>query len=214
MTAAAEDTADAGVRVVSPSVGLAETPAVGVHPTFALVEAARNRAVVGFGDGSLRALPLTPETTDDRQGFIHIYQMTGSAAEAELHFILRDFELDGLSAKSELIQQVCATVQATEPRAKITCTITPQYRNMRYWLEDDMRPVELAREACRQLGIEPFSTPIRGGTDGSRLTEMGVPTPNLFTGMQNIHGPLEWISVQDMARSTELCLNLAQLWSV
>ncbi|MCB0175312.1 MAG: peptidase T [Anaerolineae bacterium] len=163
---------------------------------------------------TLPHVTLTPETTDNRQGFIHIYQMTGSAAEAELHFILRDFELDGLSAKSELIQQVCATVQATEPRAKITCTITPQYRNMRYWLEDDMRPVELAREACRQLGIEPFSTPIRGGTDGSRLTEMGVPTPNLFTGMQNIHGPLEWISVQDMARSTELCLNLAQLWSV
>ncbi len=63
---------------------------------------------------------------------------------------------------------------------------------MRYWLENDMRPVELAREACRQLGIEHFSPPVRGGTDGSRLTEQGVPTPNLFTGMQNIHGPLEW----------------------
>ncbi|MCB0168717.1 MAG: peptidase T [Anaerolineae bacterium] len=162
---------------------------------------------------TLPHVTLTPEATDGRQGFIHVYQMSGSAAEAELHFILRDFELDGLKVKGELIQQVCATVQATEPRAKITCTITPQYRNMRYWLENDMRPVELAREACRQLGIEPFSTPIRGGTDGSRLTEMGVPTPNLFTGMQNIHGPLEWISVQDMARSTELCLKLVQLWS-
>ncbi|MCB9079032.1 MAG: peptidase T [Anaerolineaceae bacterium] len=162
---------------------------------------------------TLPHVTLTPETTDDRQGFIHIYQMSGTAAEAELNFILRDFELEGLAAKAELIRQVCATIQATEPRAKITCTITQQYRNMRYWLENDMRPVELAREACRQLGIEPFSTPIRGGTDGSRLTEMGVPTPNLFTGMQNIHGPLEWISVQDMARSTELCLKLAQLWA-
>ena len=111
-----------------------------------------------------------------------------------------------------MLRQVCAAVQATEPRARITCEITPQYRNMRYWLENDMRPVELAREACRQVGIEPFSTPTRGGTDGSRLTEMGVPTPNLFTGMQNIHGPLEWISVQDMARATELCIELAQLW--
>src|SRR5262249_23244802 len=72
---------------------------------------------------------------------------------------------------------------------------------------------ELAREACRQRGIEPFSTPTRGGTDGSRLTELGVPTPNLFTGMQNIHGPLEWVSVQDMARATEMCIRLAQLWS-
>ena len=72
-------------------------------------------------------------------------------------------------------------------------------------------PVDLARAAAHQLGIEPISVPIRGGTDGSRLTEMGVPTPNIFTGMQNIHGPLEWISVQDMAIATELCLTLAQL---
>ena len=123
--------------------------------------------------------------------------MSGTAAAADLHFILRDFEPDGLAAHGDLLRQVCATVQATEPRARITCTITRQYRNMRYWLEKDMRPVELAREACRQMGMEPISTPTRGGTDGSRLTEMGVPTPNLFTGMQNIHGPQEWISVQD-----------------
>jgi tripeptide aminopeptidase len=162
---------------------------------------------------TLPQVTLTPETTDDRQGFIHIYQMSGTAAEAELHFILRDFELDGLEAQGALIQQVCATIQATEPRAKITCTVTPQYRNMRYWLEDDMRPVDLAREACKQAGVEPFSMPVRGGTDGSRLTELGVPTPNLFTGMQNIHGPLEWNSVQDMGRATEVCIKLAQLWA-
>ena len=161
---------------------------------------------------TLPHVTLTPETTADREGFIHVYQMTGTAASAVLHFILRDFELDGLRAHGELLQQVCATVQATEPRARITCTITPQYRNMRYWLEHDMRPVDLAREACRQVGIEPTSTPTRGGTDGSRLTEMGVPTPNLFTGMQNIHGPHEWISVQDMARATDVCIKLAQLW--
>lgn len=76
-----------------------------------------------------------------------------------------------------------------------------------------MRPVELARKACRLSGIEHFSKPIRGGTDGSRLTEKGVPTPNLFTGMQNIHGPLEWISVQDMRRATEMCINLVQMWN-
>jgi tripeptide aminopeptidase len=155
----------------------------------------------------------TPETTDAREGFIHVYRMSGTEAEVVLHFILRDFELDGLRSHGELLQQVCATVQATEPRARITCTITPQYRNMRYWLEKDMRPVELAREACRRIGLELRSTPTRGGTDGSRLTEMGLPTPNLFTGMQNIHGPQEWISVQDMARATDMCVVLAQLWS-
>ena len=162
---------------------------------------------------TLPHVTLTPETTAGRQGFIHIYLMSGTAAEAELNFILRDFEMDGLNAQGALIQQVCATIQSTEPRAEITCTITPQYRNMRYWLENDMRPVELAKEACRQLGIEPFSTPTRGGTDGSRLTEMGVLTPNVFTGMQNIHGPLEWISVQDMAHATNLCIKLAEWWA-
>ncbi len=154
---------------------------------------------------------MTPETTDGRQGFIHIYEMKGTAAEAELKFILRDFELDGLEAKGALLRHVCAVVQASEPRAQVSCTIRPQYRNMRYWLEKDMTPVDLARQACRHLDIAPVSVPIRGGTDGSRLTEMGVPCPNVFTGMQDIHGPLEWISVQDMVMATRLCLGLAGL---
>jgi tripeptide aminopeptidase len=84
---------------------------------------------------------------------------------------------------------------------------------MRYWLEADMRPVDLALEACRRSGVEPFSTAIRGGTDGSRLTELGVPCPNIFTGMQNVHGPLEWVSIQDMAAATRVCIRLAELWA-
>jgi tripeptide aminopeptidase len=160
---------------------------------------------------TLPHVTLTPETTDGRQGFIHLYEMNGSAAVAELKFILRDFELDGLAAQGALMQQVCETIQQTEPRAKIECTIKPQYRNMRYWLENDMTPVELAREACRKAGLDHFSVPIRGGTDGSRLTEKGVSTPNIFTGMAKIHGPLEWVSVQDMAAATHVCLALAEL---
>jgi tripeptide aminopeptidase len=162
---------------------------------------------------TLPHITRTPETTDGREGFIHLYQVTGTAASADLQFILRDFDRDGLRSHGELLQQVCATVQATEPRAHISCDITSQYRNMRYWLESDMRPVTQAIEACRQVGIEPHSKPIRGGTDGSRLTELGIPTPNLFTGMQNIHGPLEWVSIQDMARATEMSIRLAQQWS-
>lgn len=162
---------------------------------------------------TLPHVTLTPETTSGRQGFIHVYQVNGTATAVDMLIILRDYERDGLKVHGDLLQQVCAAVQATEPRARITCKITPQYRNMRYWLENDMRPVELACAACRSLGIEPFSNPTRGGTDGSQLTERGVPTPNIFTGMQNVHGPLEWISVQDMARSLETCIRLAELWS-
>ena len=155
----------------------------------------------------------TPETTDGRDGFIHLYKVEGTAAECTMHFILRDFEREGLAEHGKLLRSVCDTVQMTEPRLRIECTITPQYRNMRYWLENDMRPVELAMQAMRGLGIEPISDPIRGGTDGSQLTEMGVPTPNLFTGMQAIHSPLEWISVQDMEKSVKVCLGLAELWA-
>ncbi len=160
---------------------------------------------------TLPHVTLTPETTDDRDGFLHLYAMNGTAAEAELRFILRDFELDGLAAKGALLRQVCEAVAATEPRARVTVEIKPQYRNMRYWLEKDMTPVDLARAAARAEGLDPLSVPIRGGTDGSRLTELGVPCPNLFTGMQELHGPLEWISVQDMGRAVQFCLRLVQM---
>lgn len=183
---------------------------VSIHPGYAtgkLVNAIHLAARI------IQTLPqatMTPETTAEREGFIHATDMDGGSSEMRIKFILRDFEREGLAAKGALLRQVCEAVAATEPRAEITCTITPQYRNMRYWLESDMTPVELARDSARALGIEPLSVPIRGGTDGSRLTEMGVPCPNLFTGMQNIHGPLEWISAQDMEIAMRLCLDIAE----
>ncbi|MBL9056941.1 MAG: peptidase T [Rhodobacteraceae bacterium] len=183
---------------------------VSIHPGLAKGKMVNAIHLAAKIIATLPQATLTPEVTEGREGFIHATGMTGGSSEMTLKFILRDFERDGLAAKGALLQQVCAAVQASEPRAEITCTISPQYRNMRYWLENDMTPVELARAAARDLGIEPVSVPIRGGTDGSRLTEMGVPCPNLFTGMQEIHGPLEWISVQDMALATRLCLGLVQ----
>ena len=155
----------------------------------------------------------TPATTTGKAGFIHAYTMHGDASAATIQFILRDFELDGLASHGDLLRTICNTVAATEPRAQIEVNITPQYRNMRYWLEKDMRPIDLAINAFRASGIEPKFEPIRGGTDGSQLTEMGVPTPNLFTGMQEIHGPMEWISVQDMGQATAVCVNLVQEWA-
>lgn len=210
------DGADLGEIVYetfSADKGTVHIQGVSIHPGQAkdkLVNALHLAAKIV---DTLPHVTLTPETTDGRQGFIHLYQITGTAAAVDLLFILRDFEMEGLKHQDEVLEKVCAAIQVTEPRAHITCKITPQYRNMRYWLEKDMRPVELAREACRLIGIEAHSSPTRGGTDGSRLTEMGVPTPNVFTGMMNIHGPLEYVSVQDMARATELCVKLAELWN-
>jgi tripeptide aminopeptidase len=183
---------------------------VSIHPGLAkgkMVNAIHLAAKI------IAALPqqtMLPELTDGRDGFIHATEMKGGSSEMVLGFILRDFERDGLAQKGDILRAVCAAVQASEPRARITCEITPQYRNMRYWLETDMTPVNLARDAARDLGLDPVSVPIRGGTDGSRLTEMGVPCPNLFTGMAEIHGPLEWVSVQDMATATRLCLAVAE----
>jgi len=190
--------------------GVVKIKGVSIHPGLAkdkMVNAAHLAAKI------VQTLPqatMTPETTDGKQGFIHITDMNGGSSEMELKLILRDFERDGLAEKGELLRKVCDAVQASEPRAEITCEIYPQYRNMRYWLEEDMTPVEKARDAAKALGIETVSVPIRGGTDGSRLTELGVPTPDLFTGMQNIHGPQEWISVQDMAQATQLMLKIVE----
>jgi tripeptide aminopeptidase len=179
---------------------------VSIHPGYATGKMVNAIHLASKIIATLPQATMTPETTEGREGFIHATDMSGGSSEMRIKFILRDFEIDGLEAKGKLVRQVCEAVQASEPRAQITCTIRPQYRNMRYWLEKDMTPVTLATDAAKDIGIEAISIPIRGGTDGSRLTEMGVPCPNLFTGMQAIHGPREWISVQDMAKATDLML--------
>ncbi len=163
----------------------------------------------------LAALPMaqSPERTGDRAGFIHPVSCTGSAEQATVGFIIRDFEVEGLAEKRALMEKLAAELRAAEPNARVTLTFTEQYRNMRYWLEKDMRPVEFAREAARRAGITPFAQPIRGGTDGSRLTQRGLPTPNIFTGMHEVHSQREWVTLQDMEKSAETLLHLAQLWA-
>lgn len=160
------------------------------------------------------ALPMevSPERTAGRDGFIHPTNISGNLERAQVKMILRDFELDGLEAKRAILRDAVAKLQREEPRAGIKLTIAKQYRNMRYWLEKDMRPVEFAIEAVRRLGIEPVSSAIRGGTDGSQLTERGLPTPNIFCGMRNIHSQLEWVSLQDMAAGAATVVELVQLW--
>ena len=134
---------------------------VSIHPGMAKDKMVNAIHLASKIISTLPQATLTPEVTDDRDGFIHATEMTGGSSQMKLKFIIRDFERDGLQEKGELLQQVCAAVQATEPRAQISCTIRQQYRNMRYWLENDMTPVDLAKRASRALGIEPVLVPIR-----------------------------------------------------
>ena len=212
-------TLDGGVRgeviyeTFSADKAVVRIEGVAAHPGYATGKLVNALYLAGKFIESLPQERQTPETTSGRTGFIHLYETKGTATAVELHLILRDFERDGLAAHGALVQKLAAELQAHEPRAKVSCEIHAQYRNMRYWLEDDMRPVEIARTAVESLGIPVVSSPIRGGTDGSRLTEMGLPTPNLFTGMQNFHSPTEWVSVEDMEMAAQTCLKIAQLWA-
>lgn len=195
----------------SADAALLQIDGVAAHPGWAkdvMVNATR------LAGRFLAALPqeLAPETTSDRAGFIHPVECKGSADSMKIWMILRDFELDGLAAKRACVEKIVAELRAAEPRARFTLTFTEQYRNMRYWLEQDMRPVDFAREAIRRAGLEPFSSSIRGGTDGSNLTARGLPTPNIFTGMHAVHSQREWVSLQDMTKGAETLVHLAQVW--
>ncbi len=187
---------------------------VATHPG----EAKKHRMVnaVHFAGKLLAALPrefVSPETTEDCQGYLHPLRIEGNAACTKVHFLLRDFDDAGLADKRRRLSGLCRGLQATEPRVKIHCEFAPDYRNMAEALRLDPRPVELALEAMRTLGITPASPPIRGGTDGSNLSQRGLPTPNLSNGSHNVHGPLEWVAVQDMELALKVCLELVQLWA-
>ncbi len=195
----------------SADAAVLEIRGVAAHPGWAkdvMVNAAR------LAGRFLAALPaeLSPEHTSGRAGFIHPLECAAFAEFARVKLILRDFELDGLTAKRAVVEKIVADLRTAEPRAQFDLTFTEQYRNMRYWLEQDMRPVEFAREAIRRAGLVPKSTAIRGGTDGSNLTARSLPTPNLFCGMHEVHSPREWVSLQDMAKAVETLLHLAQVW--
>lgn len=155
---------------------------------------------------------MAPETTEGYEPYIHPHTLEGEEAKSTLKFLLRDFESDGLKKQEEILKGIIAEVQILHPKARIELQITESYRNMRDGLLKDPRILETVWEAVRRTGIEPKWVPIRGGTDGSRLTEKGLPTPNIFTGGQNYHGPTEWLSVYGMEKSLETVLHLVQIW--
>jgi tripeptide aminopeptidase len=155
---------------------------------------------------------LSPETTELREGFVHPNDMNATVERTDVKFIVRDFRTAGLAEKEALIEKLAREAAAAWPGASVTFAVTEQYRNMREVLDRHPRVVEHAREAIRRAGLTPIETQIRGGTDGSILSEMGLPTPNLFTGQHNFHSRLEWISAQDMEKSAEVVLELIRVW--
>jgi tripeptide aminopeptidase len=186
---------------------------VDVHPGFAtgqLVHAGRLAARI------IAALPsdrLTPETTSGREGFIHPYELTATAASATIEFIVRDFDDELLEEHVDLLRHTAEEIMATEPRATMEFHARPQYPNMRTYLQGSPQVVAKAEAAIRAEGVEPVRNPIRGGTDGSVLSARGLPTPNIFAGGHEFHSVREWVSVQDMAAASAVVVHLARLWT-
>ena len=161
------------------------------------------------------ALPrgtLSPETTEGYEDFVHPYVVNASVDRTSVRLLVRDFVTAGLKDKEAMVERLAREAAARYPGASVDVAVEESYRNMREVLEHHPRVVDHAREAIRRAGMEPIERPIRGGTDGSRLSFMGLPTPNLFAGEHNFHSRLEWVSAQDMDKAVEVIVRLCEVW--
>lgn len=186
---------------------------INIHPSIAkgrMVNAVR--AAANFIDDLPRD-QLAPEVTDGRQGFLHPYQIEGGVAEASVRILLRDFDAAQLERQARLLRTTTGEVERRFPGLKVEVQITQQYRNLAEGLAREPRAVAYAEQALRNLGRTPHKTIIRGGTDGSRLTEIGVPTPNLSTAEHNPHSPLEWCCLEEMEAAVAMLVELAAVWA-
>jgi tripeptide aminopeptidase len=155
---------------------------------------------------------LSPETTEDREGFVHPYVMQAGVERTAVKLIVRDFEVAGLRRTESLVDQLARAAVERYPGARVEIAIEEQYRNMREALDRHPEVVTYAKEAVLRAGLNVRSPAIRGGTDGSRLSFMGLPTPNIFAGEHNFHSRLEWVSVQDMQKAVEVIVHLCRVW--
>ncbi len=162
--------------------------------------------------GSLPRDTLSPETTEGDQGFVHPRRIDGDGGAVTVWLLVRDHDDARLDEHVALVRSLAEAAVASDPRGSVSIEVVEQYRNMRAALDRDPAVAAAAAEAIRRVVLEPFGHPVRGGTDGSRLTEMGLPTPNVFTGGQNYHSVKEWASVQDMAASAATAVELARVW--
>ncbi|MFX1515120.1 MAG: peptidase T [Promethearchaeota archaeon] len=153
-----------------------------------------------------------PETTEKREGYFHVYEAAGSVNEAKIRFILRDFEIEKLHLKMQKLKDIVNQAQTKYPKMKIELEMKEQYKNMRYQLERVPHAIEYAEEAIKRTGVAVIRKPVRGGTDGARLSYMGLPTPNIFAGSINFHSKKEFVPVIAMKKSIETILNLIQIY--
>jgi tripeptide aminopeptidase len=186
---------------------------VNIHPALAKGRMVNAVRLAGLFLDRLPRLIQSPETTAEREGFLHPYRIEGGVAEVTLRILLRDFDTPRLADRAELLRTVAHTLPAEYPQATIDVAISAQYRNMADGLKKEPRALAFAEEAMRRAGLQPKLTIVRGGTDGSRLTEMGLPTPNLSTGEHNIHSPLEWTCLEEMAAAVRVLVELARVWA-
>ena len=205
-------TGEIDTETFSADLAVVTVRGINIHPSIGkgrMVNAVRVAAAL------IDRLPkagLSPETTESRDGFLHPYTIEGGVAEVKIKVLLRDFVTAGLAEKAELLKKAAREVEAEFPKSQIDVQIIKQYRNLGDGLAKEPRAVAYAQEAYKRLGREAKLTIIRGGTDGSQLTERGLPTPNLSTGEHNPHSPLEWTCLEEMVEAVEVLVQLVQVW--
>ena len=185
---------------------------VSAHPGFAK---GKMEHAIKIAAAIVERLPkhtCSPETTDGKDGFLHPIGITGALETAKLSLIVRDFTDAGLADKEALLQSIIDDVMSAYPHSTAKLEIKPQYRNMKQVIDRHPHIVDYAEEAIRRAGLTPVRSSIRGGTDGSRLSFMGLPCPNIFAGEHAFHGRTEWVSVQDMEKAAETIVHLAMIW--
>jgi tripeptide aminopeptidase len=185
---------------------------VNIHPSIAKGRMVNSLRAAGRFLDRLPRDRLAPEVTDGRDGFMHPYHIEGGVAAAVLRIILRDFDTSRLVEQAELLRQIARETALDMPGSEIDVDIVRQYRNLGDGLQHEPRAVAYAKQAFERLGYPVTETIVRGGTDGSLLTEKGLPTPNLSTGQHNPHSPLEWACLEEMSQAAEILVQLVQVW--
>lgn len=185
---------------------------VNVHPGYAKGKMVNAIKIAADFIQRLPADTLSPESTEKREGYVHPNSITGGVEETTIKFLIRDFTVDGLKEKEEYLKNLVQQVLARWPKAAHEFKVEESYRNMKYKLDQAPGVVEFALEAVRRAGLKPKLNIIRGGTDGSRLSYIGLLTPNIFTGGHNFHSRTEWISIQDMQAAVRTIIELVKVW--